>query len=51
MLLALFLLALLFLSPRQSQSLNPIYLSFILLAEPLTDEGGEETRVPKENPW
>ena len=24
---------------------------FILLAEPLTDEGGEETRVPEENPW
>ena len=28
-----------------------IYLSFILLAEPLTDEGGEETGVPGENPW
>ena len=27
------------------------YLSFILLAEPLTDEGGEETGVPGENPW
>ena len=26
-------------------------LSFILLAEPLTDEGGEETGVPGENPW
>ena len=24
---------------------------FILLAEPLTDEGGEETGVPRENPW
>ena len=23
----------------------------ILLAEPLTDEGGEETGVPGENPW
>ena len=22
-----------------------------LLAQPLTDEGGEETRVPGENPW
>ena len=33
------------------QSLNRIYLSSILLAEPLTDEGGEETRVPGENPW
>ena len=33
------------------QSLNYIYLSFILLAEPLTDEGGEETGVPIENPW
>ena len=31
--------------------LNRIYLSFILLAEPLTDEGGEETGVPGENPW
>ena len=27
------------------------FWSFILLAEPLTDEGGEETRVPVENPW
>ena len=27
------------------------YLSFILLAELLTDEGGEETGVPGENPW
>ena len=32
------------------QCLNRIYLSFILLAEPLTDEGGEETRVPGETP-
>ena len=32
------------------QSSNCIYFSFILLAEPLTDEGGEEIRVPKENP-
>ena len=28
------------------QSWKRIYLSFILLAEPLTDEGGEKTRVP-----
>ena len=27
------------------------HLTFILLAEPLTDEGGEETGVPRENPW
>ena len=33
------------------QSLYRIYLSFILLAEPLTDGGGEETGVPRENPW
>ena len=33
------------------QSLNRIYLSFILLAEPLTDKGREETGVPGENPW
>ena len=33
------------------QHWNPIYFSFILLAEPLTDEGWEETGVPKENPW
>ena len=33
------------------QSWNCIYLSFVLLAEPLTDEGGEETGVPGENPW
>ena len=33
------------------ESLNRIYLSFILLAEPLTDEEGEETGVPRENPW
>ena len=32
-------------------NLNRIYLSFILLAKPLTDEGEEETRVPGENPW
>ena len=32
-------------------SLNCIYLNFILLAEPLTNEGGEETGVPGENPW
>ena len=25
-------------------------LAFILLAEPLTNEGGEKTRVPRENP-
>ena len=28
-----------------------IYFSFTLLAEPVTDEGGEETGVPGENPW
>ena len=33
------------------QSLNRIYLSFILLAELSADEGGEETRVNGENPW
>ena len=27
------------------------YLSFIFWAGPLTDEGGEETGVPGENPW
>ena len=32
-------------------SSNCIYLSIILLAEPLTNEGGEETEVPGENPW
>ena len=32
-------------------SSNHIYLSFILLAEPLTDEEGEETGVSAENPW
>ena len=32
------------------QSLNHIYLSFILLAEPLTNEGGEKTEVPGKNP-
>ena len=31
-------------------SLNHIYFSFVYLAEPLTDEGGEETGVPGENP-
>ena len=30
--------------------LDRVYSSFILLAEPLTDEGGEETGVPEENP-
>ena len=34
-----------------AQSLNRIYLSFILLAKPLTDEGGEESGVHEENPW
>ena len=33
------------------QNWNRIYLSSILLAEPLTNEGGEETGVPRENPW
>ena len=33
------------------QSLNRIYLSFFLLAEPLTNEEGEETGVPGEKPW
>ena len=28
-----------------------IYLSSIFLAEPLIDEGGEKTAVPRENPW
>ena len=32
------------------QSWNCIYFSFILLAEPLNDEGGEETGVPGGNP-
>ena len=32
------------------ESLNRIYLSYILLAEPLTDEGGEESGVPGETP-
>ena len=31
-------------------SLSRIYLSFILLAEPLTNWEGEETGVPRENP-
>ena len=26
------------------------YLSFLLMTEPITDEGGEETGVPGENP-
>ena len=30
--------------------LDRIYFSFVLLAEPLSDEGGEETGVPRENP-
>ena len=34
-----------------SLSLNCIDLSFILLAEALTDEGGEKTGEPRENPW
>ena len=29
---------------------NRIYFSFISLTEPLTDEGGEDTGVPRENP-
>ena len=33
------------------QGLNHIHLSFILLVEPLTNEGGEETGAPGENPW
>ena len=32
-------------------SLDHIDFSFMLLAEPFTDEGVEETRVPGENPW
>ena len=28
-----------------------VYFSFILLAESLTSEEGEETEVPRENPW
>ena len=28
-----------------------VYFTFVLLAEPLTDEGGEETGEPRENPW
>ena len=31
--------------------LRAMYSSFILLAEPLIDEGGEETGVLRENPW
>ena len=33
------------------QSLNRIYLSFISLAEPLTDEGGQKTKAPGDSPW
>ena len=33
------------------QSWNRIYLSFILLAEPLIMKEGEETGVPGENLW
>ena len=33
------------------QGLNNIYLSFILTAALLADEGGEKTGVPGENPW
>ena len=32
------------------QSLNHIYFSFVLLAEPLTGEREEENGVPAENP-
>ena len=32
------------------RELNCIYFSFILLDEKLTDEGGEESGVPRENP-
>ena len=39
------------LSHKVWQSLNHIYFSFILWAEPLTDEGGEETRVPAKKSW
>ena len=31
-------------------SLDRISFSFIILAEPLTDEGGEETGEPREHP-
>ena len=27
-----------------------IYFNFIILAEPITDEGREETRIVRENP-
>ena len=30
----------------EEQSLNHVYLNFILLAEPLADEGGEKFGVP-----
>ena len=39
------------LSYKVWQSVNCIYFSCILLAEPFTNEGGEETGVPGENPW
>ena len=39
------------LSYKVWQSLNHISFSFVLLAESLTDKGGEETGVPGENPW
>ena len=40
------------LSYYAGQSLNRIYFSFLFYwLKPLTDEGGEETGVPKENPW
>ena len=38
------------LSYQMWQSLNRIFLSFILLAEPFSYEGGEETSEPGENP-
>ena len=38
-------------SAIQYDSVNRIYFCYILLAESLTDEGGEETVVPGENLW
>ena len=38
------------LSYQAGQSINRMYCNFVLLAESLTDEGGEETGVPGENP-
>ena len=35
---------------KSDKSLNRIHFDFVLLAEPLTDEGGEEIGVPGENP-